>query len=88
MNKKDFNEKIEMLRFCINDSRGAVDVKELTYAIKGIKISSKALVAALNGKLNHHALTLVTEAEKLLDRSTCRIGEIHQRINTISAQKG
>jgi len=88
MNKKDFSEKIEMLRFCINDSCGAVGVKEKTYAIKCIQISSKELITALNGKLNRHALTLVNEAEKLLDRSTCRIGEIHQSINRISAQKG
>ena len=86
MNKKDFNEKIESLRFCINDSHGAVGAKELKVSIKHIQFRGEELMAALDGKLNHHAKTLTSEAESLLDRSTRYIGEMHKRINALEAK--
>jgi hypothetical protein len=69
LNKSQFNQVIEALRFTINDSRGAVGVDESLLAAVRIQNRGNDLMSAMAKDLNTHAKKLLPEAEAMIDRA-------------------
>ena len=70
LNKKQLSEKLESLRFVINDSHGAVLANEILNGIVNINIRANDLILALECPLNGHAKKIALDCESQIDRAT------------------
>ena len=80
LTKKQLEQKLEALRFTINDSHGAIFDHEKDYGAQQIQSRAIALIDALEQDMTHGAKSIVADCESQVDRATRYVLNIEARL--------